>query len=205
MGGRAKIGASSGWRVRYPLGSPRLVLIRTTLMVYCNFIESVENLKSATYFKFSKISNFYIFEIRTFIIHTFAITPPDSHCQNIWRATFVNFFKLIIDNTFYNAVHTKLAIKQKLKKGCNIKGIIHYKMYNKTYFPPPDSPSSPSPPSPPYLPYPASLLSPLPSPSPLLFSPPDKQLKGQRLSIVPGPLIQHLLRILPSMAILQSL
>ena len=74
-GGRAKTGASSGWRVRYPLGTPRLVLIRTTIVVYCNFIDSVENLKSATYFKFSKISNFYIFEIRTFKIHTFTITP----------------------------------------------------------------------------------------------------------------------------------
>ena len=74
-GGRAKIGTSSGWRVCYPLGTPCLVLIRTAVVVYCNFIDSVENLKSATYFKFSKISNFYIFEIRTFIIHTFAITP----------------------------------------------------------------------------------------------------------------------------------
>jgi hypothetical protein len=74
-GGRAKIGASSGWRVRYPLGTPHLVLIQTTIVVYCKCIDSVEDLKSATYFKFSNISNFYIFEIRTFIIHTFAITP----------------------------------------------------------------------------------------------------------------------------------
>ena len=74
-GGWAKFSASSGWRVCHPLGTPRLVLIRTTIVVYCNSIDSVENLKSAKYFRFSKISNFYIFEIRTFIIHTFAITP----------------------------------------------------------------------------------------------------------------------------------
>ena len=75
LGGRANIGVSSGWRVCHPLGTPCLVLIRTTIVVYCNSIDSVENLKRAKYFKFSKISNFYIFEIRTFIIHTFAITP----------------------------------------------------------------------------------------------------------------------------------
>ena len=74
-GGRAKIGTSSGWQVSHPLGTPHLVLIRTTIVVYCNSFDSVENLKSAKYFRFSKISNFYIFEIRTFIIHTFAITP----------------------------------------------------------------------------------------------------------------------------------
>ena len=50
----------------------------TTIMLYCNFIYSVENLNSATYFRFSKISNFYIFEFRTFKIHTFAITPSKS-------------------------------------------------------------------------------------------------------------------------------
>ena len=76
-GGRAKLGVSSGWRVCHPLGTPRLVFIRTTIVVYCNSIDSVENLKSAKYFRFSKISNFYIFEIRTFIIHTFAITPDE--------------------------------------------------------------------------------------------------------------------------------
>ena len=59
-------------------GHTCLVLIQTTIVVYCNFIESVENLNSATYFRFSKISNFYIFEIRTFKIHTFAITPSKS-------------------------------------------------------------------------------------------------------------------------------
>ena len=74
-GGRAKIGAYSGWRVGHPLVSPRLVLIQTTVVVYCNSIDSVEHLKSAKYFKFSKISNFYIVEIHTFKIHTFAITP----------------------------------------------------------------------------------------------------------------------------------
>ena len=74
-GGKGKIGASSGWWVCHPLGTPRLVLIRTTIVVYCNSIDSVENLKSAKYFRFSKISNFYIFEIGTFVIHTFAITP----------------------------------------------------------------------------------------------------------------------------------
>ena len=67
MGG-AKIGASNWLRVRHPLGTPRLVLIRTTNVVYCNSIDSVDNLKSAKYFLFSKISNFYIFEIRTFKI-----------------------------------------------------------------------------------------------------------------------------------------
>ena len=56
-------------------GHTCLVLIETAIVVYCNFIDSVENLNSATYFIFSKISNFYIFEICTFIIHTFAITP----------------------------------------------------------------------------------------------------------------------------------
>ena len=75
-GGRANIAASSGWRVCHQLGKPCLLLIRTTIMVYCNSIDNVENLKSATYSRFSKISNFYIFEIRTFIIHAFAITPP---------------------------------------------------------------------------------------------------------------------------------
>ena len=75
MRGRVKIGASSEWRVCYPLGTPRIVLIRTTFVVYCNFIDSVGNLKSATFFKFSKISKVYVFKIRTFIIHTFAITP----------------------------------------------------------------------------------------------------------------------------------
>ena len=74
-GGKAKLGASSGLRVCHPLGTPRLVLIRTTIVVFCNSIDSVENLESATYFIFSKISNFYSFEICTFIIHTFAITP----------------------------------------------------------------------------------------------------------------------------------
>ena len=75
VGGRATIGASIGWRVCHPLGTPRLVLIRTTIVVYCNSIDSVENLKSAKYFRFSKISNFYIFEICKFLSHTFAITP----------------------------------------------------------------------------------------------------------------------------------
>ena len=74
-GDRAKIGTSSGWQVSHPLSTPHLVLIRTTIVVYCNSFDSVENLKSAKYFRFSKISNFYIFEIRTFIIHTFKITP----------------------------------------------------------------------------------------------------------------------------------
>ena len=74
-GGGAKIGASSGWRVCHPMGTPSLVLIQTTIVVYCNSIESVENLKSFKYFRFSKISNVYIFEIRTFLIHTIAITP----------------------------------------------------------------------------------------------------------------------------------
>ena len=74
---RPKVGAANGWRVCHPLGTPCLVLFRTTIVVYCNSIDSVENLKSAKYFRFSKISNFYIFEIRTFIIHTFAITPWD--------------------------------------------------------------------------------------------------------------------------------
>ena len=46
-GGRAKIGTSSGWRVSHPLGTPHLVLMRTTIVVYCNSIDSVENLKSA--------------------------------------------------------------------------------------------------------------------------------------------------------------
>ena len=73
-----KIGTSSGWQVSHPLGTPHLVLIRTTIVVYCNSFDSVENLKSAKYFRFSKISNFYIFEIRTFRIHTFAITPSKS-------------------------------------------------------------------------------------------------------------------------------
>ena len=74
-GGQGKISTSSEWRVCCPLGTPRLILIQTTIMVYRKSIYSVENLKSAKYFRFSKISNFYIFEICTFIIHTFAITP----------------------------------------------------------------------------------------------------------------------------------
>ena len=40
--------------------------IQTTIVVYRNSIDSVENLKSATYFRFSKISKFYIFEICPF-------------------------------------------------------------------------------------------------------------------------------------------
>ena len=83
-GGRAKIGTSSGWWISHPLGTPHLVLIRTTIVVYCNSIDSVENLKSAKYFRFSKISNFYIFEIRTFIIHTFAITPTHTHTLSVF-------------------------------------------------------------------------------------------------------------------------
>ena len=75
---RAKIGTSSGWRVCHPLGRPCLALIWTTIVVYSNSIDSLENLKSAYSFRFSKISNFYIFEIRTFIIHTFAIIPNQS-------------------------------------------------------------------------------------------------------------------------------
>ena len=63
-GDKGKVSASSGWRFCHPLGTSRLVFIQTTI---------VENLKSATYFRFSKISNFYIFDIHTFIIHTFAI------------------------------------------------------------------------------------------------------------------------------------
>ena len=78
-GGRANIAASSGWRVCHPLGTPCLLLIQTTIVVYCNSIDSVENLKSATYSKFSKISNFYVLEICTSIIHTFAITPSKGH------------------------------------------------------------------------------------------------------------------------------
>ena len=74
-GGRAEIAASSGWRVCHPLGTLRLVLIQTTIVIYCNFIDIVENLKSATNFRLSKISTVYILEIRTFIIHTFAIYP----------------------------------------------------------------------------------------------------------------------------------
>ena len=58
--GDGKIPASSGWRVCHHLGTPCLVLIRTTIMDYCNSIDSVENLKNATYSRFSKISNFYI-------------------------------------------------------------------------------------------------------------------------------------------------
>ena len=57
------------------MGTTCLVWIRTTIVVYCNSIDSVENLKSATYFRFSKISNSYIFEIRKFTIHIFSITP----------------------------------------------------------------------------------------------------------------------------------
>ena len=65
-------------------GHTRLIFIRTTIVVYCNSIDSVENLKSATYFRFSKISNFYSFEIRTFIIHTFAITPMRAWDLIMW-------------------------------------------------------------------------------------------------------------------------
>ena len=54
-GGGAKIAASSGWRVCHPLGTPCLLLIQTTIVVYYNSIDSVENLKSDTYFRFSKI------------------------------------------------------------------------------------------------------------------------------------------------------
>ena len=57
-GGRAKIGTFSGWQVSHPLGTPHLVLIRTTIVVYCNSIDSIENLNSATYFRFSKKYNF---------------------------------------------------------------------------------------------------------------------------------------------------
>ena len=71
----SKNGAASGWRVCHPLGTPCLVSIRTTIVVYSNSIDSLDNVNSATYFRFLKISNFYIFEIRTFIIHTFVITP----------------------------------------------------------------------------------------------------------------------------------
>ena len=38
------IGASSGWKVCNPLGTPCLVLIQTTIVVYCKSIYSVENL-----------------------------------------------------------------------------------------------------------------------------------------------------------------
>ena len=74
-GESSKNGAASGWRVCHPLGTPCLVSIRTTIVVYSNSIDSLDNVNSATYFRFLKISNFYIFEIRTFIIHTFVITP----------------------------------------------------------------------------------------------------------------------------------
>ena len=76
-GGREKIDASSEWRVCHPLGTSCHVLIQTTIVVYCNSFDSVENLKHTTYLRFSKISHFYIFEICTFIIHTFAFTPDE--------------------------------------------------------------------------------------------------------------------------------
>ena len=41
----AKIDASIGWMVCHPLGTPCLALVRTTIMVYCNSIDSVENIK----------------------------------------------------------------------------------------------------------------------------------------------------------------
>ena len=43
-GVRAKMGASSRWMVFHPLGTALLVLIQTTIVVYCNSIDSVENL-----------------------------------------------------------------------------------------------------------------------------------------------------------------
>ena len=87
-GSKAKIHASSGWRVCHPLGTRCLVLIRTTIMVYCNSIDSVENLKSATYFRFSMISKFYSFEICTFIIHTCVITASNIRCMSYFLTSF---------------------------------------------------------------------------------------------------------------------
>ena len=76
-GGREKLIhlVDRGSVIHTPHPTPHLVLIQITIVVYCNSFDSVENLKSATYFRFTKISNFYIFEICTFIIHTIAIAP----------------------------------------------------------------------------------------------------------------------------------
>ena len=77
------------------LVTPSLILIQTTIVVYCKSIDSVANLKSATYFRFLKISNFYIFEILTFIIHTFAITPCGTFVFGMlgrWLRSTINVF-----------------------------------------------------------------------------------------------------------------
>ena len=80
-GGRAKNGASNWLRVCHTLGPPRLVLILTTNMVYCNFIDSVDNLKVLHIFDYQRNQIVTSLTFAHLKFHTFAIIPRQTHGQ----------------------------------------------------------------------------------------------------------------------------
>ena len=77
-GGGPKIGASNWLRVFHPLGTYRLVLIRTTNMVYCDSIDSVENLKLLHILDFQRYQAFTALRFAHLKFHTFAITQSQT-------------------------------------------------------------------------------------------------------------------------------